>query len=83
MKCLHHVVKPHCKRKHANVQCTVHWCSCQCDRANNSVFSEQAMYTESAMWSSLYQNKKLEFCLVLLGALEGWYRDLTKRFSNL
>ena len=51
MKCLHRVVKPDCKRKHANVQCTVHWCSCQCDRANNSVFSEQAMYTESAMWS--------------------------------
>ena len=33
---------------------------------------------------SLCQKKqKLEFCFGLLGALEGWYVDPTKRFSNL
>ena len=36
------------------------------------------------MFSSLFQKKqKLEFCLALLRALEEWYGDPTKRFSNL
>ena len=34
--------------------------------------------------TSLFQKKqKLEFCLALLRALEEWYGDPTKRFSNL
>ena len=29
------------------------------------------------------KKQKLKFCFGLLGALEGWYGDPTKRFSNL
>ena len=35
------------------------------------------------MCSSLYQKKKFEFCFVRFVALEGWYKDPRKRFSNL
>ena len=35
------------------------------------------------MDTSLCQKKKFEFCFVRFVALEGWYGDPRKRFSNL
>ena len=50
----------------------------------NVLFYDQDEGDYGGVGNSLYQKKKkFEFCFVRFVALEGWYGDPRKRFSNL